>query len=223
MKKLILGTLASAFLLSNASAEIKSTFTKEDVTKHVSSWSQEAKDATSFMLSKYGTPTGVTADMLVWNNVKPFKRSIVYRETVDHSFPMPHKDVLEHFIDYKVTDAQKVEDLWNFDGSVMLERTKGEMSARCDKEEANILALNLADQIVQGKTSVTDARMEYGRQIMAMKEGSPKELTQKLVFTPVQTSSGDMDQPIMDKLKSETTKQAQEAPLESSEDAQIVE
>jgi hypothetical protein len=33
---------------------------------------------------------------------------------------------------------------------VIVERTKGELSARCEGEEANFLAINLAHQIVTG-------------------------------------------------------------------------
>jgi hypothetical protein len=211
MKHFILSSLVIAFSASMAQAEIPKSYTKDEVLKHVSSWSKEAKDAAAFMINKYGVPSGVTPAMVVWNDVKPFKRSVLYKEAVVHKFPMEHKDVLEHFIDYKITDAKKVMEIWNFDGSVILERTKGEMSARCDREEANVLALNLADQIATGKTSVESARMEYGRQIMALKDGSPKELTQKLVFTPASSAAGDADMPIMDQLKkSDSKKQAQE-------------
>jgi hypothetical protein len=207
MKKILTGLMLMS-LGATATAGTAKQMSKEDVKNHVSSWPQESKDAADFMLNKYGTPTGVTENMVVWENVKPFKRSILYKEAVQHDFPMAHKDVLEHFIDYKAPDAQKVAEIWKFDGSVILERTKGEMSARCDKEEANLLALNLANQIVEGKTSVEKARMEYARQIMAMKEGKPEQLTQKLVFTPA-ASSGDKDRPVMDQLK-KNSKQAQE-------------
>jgi hypothetical protein len=53
------------------------------------------------MIGKYGQPQGAMADMLVWNNSGAWKRTIVYRDTVAHSFPTPHPDLLEQFIDYK--------------------------------------------------------------------------------------------------------------------------
>ena len=46
----------------------------------------------------------------------------------------------------------EVLDLARFDGSVIVERTRGEIGARCDKEEMNYLALNLAHDIVTGAT-----------------------------------------------------------------------
>ncbi len=208
MKLTLSASLLTLALSLPALAGPTKAISKEDLKKHVSGWSKEAEEASDFMFKKYGSPNGMTPEMVVWTEVKPFKRSILYKEPVTHKFPMEHKDVLEHFIDYKAPEAQKVAELWQFDGSVILERTKGEMSARCDKEAANILALNLADDIVNGKRSVEEARMEYGRQIMALKDGNPMEITQKLVFSPT-SSAGDQDQPIMDKIKKET-KQAQE-------------
>lgn len=50
---------------------------------------------------------------------------------------MPHKDMLLQVIAYEVP-ADKFDDLAAFDGSVIAERTRGEIAARCDKEAANI-------------------------------------------------------------------------------------
>lgn len=54
-------------------------------------------------------------------------------EEIDHSFPMPHKDVLLQVINYRVP-PDKFDDLAEYDGSVIVERTKGEIAARCDGE-----------------------------------------------------------------------------------------
>jgi hypothetical protein len=66
-----------------------------------------------------------------------------------HNFPAPHTDSVESFIDYRVP-VQKFTPLAEFDGSVIAERTAGEVSARCHDEQANFLALNLRDDIVTG-------------------------------------------------------------------------
>ena len=69
------------------------------------------------------------------------------------------------------------------------------MSARCDKEGANFLALNLADEIARGRRTVEDARRMYAEQIMAMKAGRPAPYTERLLFTPMRGSSMDPDRP----------------------------
>jgi len=89
--------------------------------------------------------------------------------------------------------------LAHYDGSVIVERTKGEISARCDKEGANFLALNLANDIVKGNKSVEEARKSYGEAMMQMMQGSPPESTQKLTFDVPEANVGDSDEAIIDK------------------------
>jgi hypothetical protein len=57
--------------------------------------------------------------------------------------------------------------LARYDGSVIVERTKGEISARCDKEEMNFLAINLGNDVVTGKKDVDAARKFYADTAMA--------------------------------------------------------
>jgi hypothetical protein len=70
-------------------------------------------------------------------------------EEIPHDFPMPHKDMLYQAIAYKI-DPDEADKLLQYDGSVILERTKGMIAARCDKEEANFLAINLAHEVALG-------------------------------------------------------------------------
>jgi hypothetical protein len=56
---------------------------------------------------------------------------------------------VESVIDYRVPPEQ-FSALAAFDGSVIAERTAGEVSARCHDEQANFLALNLMHDIVTG-------------------------------------------------------------------------
>jgi len=146
------------------------------------------------MVEKYGQPAEETATMLVWHNTGPWKRTIISKEAVQHDFPMPHPDVMEQVINYKVP-PDKFDDLAMYDGSVIVERTKGELSARCDKEGANFLALNLANDIVTGKQTVSGARAEYARQIKAMMGGQPAPYTERLKFDVPSGNVGYADSP----------------------------
>jgi hypothetical protein len=159
--------------------------------KMMSGWPQASKDAVAFMTNKYGPPAAMTAEMATWGKTGPWKRTVVYSKEYPHEFPMHHTDVMQQWIDYKAP-PEMYDDLAMYDGSVVLERTSGEISARCDKEGANFLALNLANEIVNGKRSVDDARKMYGEQIMKMKAKQPAPYTQKLMFTPM-TGTGDPD------------------------------
>lgn len=159
-------------------------------------WSQPSKKAFKDMVDKYGQPDSVTDEMAIWNDNGPWARTIVYGEAVDHHFPMPHKDVLEQFVYYEVP-TDKYDEIAEYDGSVILERTKGEISARCDMEGANFLAINLAKEIADGKITVEEARQKYGEEIRAMKQGNPTKYTQRLLFDPMsQQAAADPGEPL---------------------------
>ncbi len=165
------------------------------VMKMTSSWPHASRDAIAFMTKKYGGPAAVTADMAVWGRTGPWKRTVVYRAEFPHEFPGHHTDVMQQWVDYKAQPGM-YDELAMYDGSVVLERTSGEISARCDKEAANFLALNLADEIARGKRSVEDARMMYGQQIMAMKAMKSAPYTEKLMFSSMMKGTNDPDQPV---------------------------
>ncbi len=162
----------------------------------LASWPAKSQEVARKVIAKYGQPNEVTASMMIWHNNGPWKRTVLYREEVPHNFPMPHTDLLEQFIDYRVPVA-KFSDLAAYDGSVIAERTKGVMSARCDKEEMNFLALNLANDIVTGKRSVADARKFYAETAMAFMKGQMSPYTQSLQFQMPKGNVGDPDQPAM--------------------------
>ena len=156
-------------------------------------WSKASKMAVKMMKKKYGEPTEKTAHMMMWKDNGPWKKTVVYAKEVKHDFPMPHTDVMEQFVEYKVP-ADKFDDLAMFDGSVVCNRTAGKMSARCDKEEANMLALNLANDIVNGKKDVKSARDYYAKTIKELINGGKPEYTQKLLFDATSMNAGFADE-----------------------------
>jgi hypothetical protein len=111
---------------------------------------------------------------------------------VPHNFPAPHTDYLEQFINYRVPIGM-YSPLAEYDGSVMVERTKGEMSARCGGTAMNFVAINLAHDIVTGKRSVADARAEYSRLYQAYKNGEKPPYTQSFQFEVSTEDAGDLD------------------------------
>lgn len=165
-----------------------------DINKHMQGWPDASKKAARATVEKYGMPDGITDTMLVWQDTGPFKRTIVYKQAVDHRFPMPHKDVLEQTIDYDVP-VEMADDLALYDGSVIIDRTRGELSARCDVEGANILALNLADDIVTNRKTVQQARDTYARSILEMKQGDPPAIASRLMFDLKQGDTTSPDRP----------------------------
>ncbi|MBA2647117.1 MAG: hypothetical protein H0U81_09985 [Pyrinomonadaceae bacterium] len=79
------------------------------------------------------------------------------------------------------------------DGSVIVERTKGEVSARCDMEAANILALNLMNDIVTGKCDAEKAREIYSEVTGAYVLNQPAPYAEKLQFEVPSGDTADAD------------------------------
>jgi hypothetical protein len=78
----------------------------------------------------------------------------------------------QSFIDYRVP-PEKITPLAEFDGSVVVERTAGEVSARCHDEQANFLALNLMQDVVTDRRTVADARAYYAKEFLDARRGQP--------------------------------------------------
>jgi hypothetical protein len=156
-------------------------------------WPEVPRNVANEMITKYGQPDGVTPSRLIWENRGPWREIIVYRNEVQHNFPTPHTDVLEQVINYQVP-AELFDELAAYDGSVIVERTRGTMAARCDKEAANFLALNLAHDIVTGEKTVEEARAAYAQAVAALQRGERPLYTQGLQFRPpVARAAGDPD------------------------------
>lgn len=113
-----------------------------------------------------------------------------------HDFPSHHTDSLEQFIDYKVP-IDKYSTLAEFDGSVIAERTKGELSARCGGTSMNFVAINLAHDVVTGKRTVAEAREEYMRLYQAYKKGEKPPYAQSFQFPLPKGDTGDRDRPTL--------------------------
>jgi hypothetical protein len=197
MKRVLKLTMGIALFLAIQSisySQGKSKVSNGETKQILSAWSGKPKEVADEMIKKYGNPNEATPSMLIWYNNGPWKKSILSKEEVPHDFPKAHTDLLQQFLDYK-TPIDKFDDLAQYDGSVIVERTKGEISARCDKEEMNFLALNLANDVATGKKTVDEARQYYAKAAMAFMKGEKDPYTQGLKFTVSHGNTGDKDMP----------------------------
>lgn len=161
----------------------------------LSSWAGSPKEGANTVISKYGLPQEATISRLIWYNNGPWKRTIVYRKTVPHNFPKPHVDFLEQTINYR-TPINMFDDIAKYDGSVYPDRTRGEVSTKCDKEAMNFLSLNLFHEIITGKRTVEEARKFYGQTAARFMQNIPSSYTQEFLFPP-QRNTKDPDVPII--------------------------
>ena len=158
---------------------------------NLSSWPEASRMAVKEINDKYGKPDGATKDELIWLKRGVWKKICINKKETKHSFPIEHTDMMQTTISYKVP-TEIMDELGKFDGSVTFDRTQGTMSARCDKEGNNFLALNLANDIITGKKSVEEARKAYGDIVKEKMNGANPLYMQKLTFA-VQENTADPD------------------------------
>lgn len=156
----------------------------------LSHWESKPLEGAKAIIQKYGYPQEASMSKLIWYNNGPWKRTVVNRNTVPHNFPTPHVDFLEQTIDYRVP-IYLYDEIAAYDGSVYLDRTRGEASAKCDKEEMNFLALNLLNDIVKGQCNIQNAKMFYASTAERfIKYGITTPYTEGLLF-PKQYNTAD--------------------------------
>ncbi len=163
------------------------------ISPSISEWPGDAREAAQLVVDQYGEPDEVSASQVVWHKPGPWKRIVATREVHDHNFPAPHLDSVESVIDYRFP-ADKARDAYLFDGSVVIDRTRGEVSARCHDEQANFLALNLMHDIATGAKTMRQARDYYAKEFLDYRRKKPTPYMEKLRFTPPRSGTADPDE-----------------------------
>jgi hypothetical protein len=158
----------------------------------LAAWPIETRALATQLTTKYGKPAETSAGRLVWNGNKPWKRTVLYREEVQHNFPMRHKAVLEQSVNYKVP-LPKIRELAEYNGSITVSKLLGEISVRSESEESNILTLNIADDIIKGERSVQQALAFHAQVIRGKMTGERGAYLEKLKFTPPATNAETAD------------------------------
>jgi hypothetical protein len=162
-----------------------------DASTVIKAWPEDARTVTAALIEKYGPADEVTPTLVTWHNRGPWTKIVASKVATPHNFPFPHGDIVENFTEYKVPPDFFAK-LADFDGSVTASRTRGLLSARCHDEEANHLAVNLAHDIIVGRTTVAQARQTYVDTMLAFREHKPTPYMHELQFKP-QASAGDPD------------------------------
>jgi hypothetical protein len=150
--------------------------------ENMKGWPMASQMAVKEQTALYGKPNEMTATMAVWHNNGPWTKTVVTNMESQHHFPKSHMDCMEQSVSFRVP-LDMYDELAEFDGSVTVDRTQGTLAARCDKEENNFLALNLAYDVVMKKKTVEQARMAYGEMIKQAMAGNKPEYMKKIMFS----------------------------------------
>lgn len=206
MRTLIAGFVAGTLLFATndtmAQATPKDPGTRPSAAMHdhdlqatIKGWPTKPKEQVMLMQKKYGEPQIVSEHMVAWKDSGPFMFTKIIDKELPHDFPVVHTDFMEQGVAYKVP-AEKVGDLAMYDGSIIVDRTKGCLSARCDVEAHNMLALNLAHDVITGKRTPEAARMHFANVVAKEMKGEKDPYLEKLLFTPESGDTGDKDMPV---------------------------
>jgi hypothetical protein len=171
----------------------RSTVSLAEAERIIEAWPGPQQNVARQMLEKYGPPNEATGTKLFWYDNKPWKRTTLTAESTMHNWPTVHSDFLTQTIDYRVPTSMYGL-IAEFDGSVIPDRTRGELSARCDSEAANVLGLNMAYEIVTGKRTVEDARKTSAENTVAYNLGRKAPYAERLLFDIPQGGTEDLDE-----------------------------
>jgi hypothetical protein len=166
-----------------AASQTPSAEAQSWATKHLAGWPQRSQRLGAQLVTKYGPPAEASDRQITWYANGPWKRTTLYREETPHNFANAHKDVLEQTINYRVP-LDKLAPLAQFNGSLVVNRTRGELASISDGEDTNFLALNVADELVKGDRDVEQAMTYYAQLIRARMIKEPERDLQTLTFTP---------------------------------------
>ena len=164
----------------------------QDVRGVIESWPDAPKQVAEKLLDSYGAPHEITPTKLFWYETGPWSRMELTADEALHNFPTPHTDFFTQYVRYPVPPA-KASELVAFDGSTLIDRTTGEIGARCDHEAYNTLTLNLAMEIIEGRRTVDDARRLYAESASAYAMGREAPYADGLLFTPPAGDTADPD------------------------------
>jgi hypothetical protein len=171
--------------------------TQAEVDAIIENWPPAPKKMAQDMVEQYGLANEATPTLLIWHDSGPWKRTIVTSDETAHEFPTPHTDFISQTISYDVP-VEKLPELAKFDGSLIVYRTAGQVTASCDNEAANFLAVNVMHDIVAGKLTAQEARKEFGEQQAAWLVNREAPYTEGIRFAqPTESQTGYLDEPVM--------------------------
>jgi hypothetical protein len=152
--------------------------------KVAAGWADNGRLAALALIEKYGPPDEVHSAHLVWTNRGP------WRTTVVRDLPPPYAGaktaelgVVEQTVEYPLRPDQ-ADVLAAFGRTLKANTLTGEITARSDNENINFLRVNLADEMLNGRLTVDQAREAYERILALESAGKTTGYLGGLRFAP---------------------------------------
>ena len=145
----------------------------------IADWPDRSRALAESLIQQYGIPDEATPSSLSWREREPWSRVRVERDALDPERPT---GVLQA-VSYEVP-LRRWRALGWFGRGVDYDPVAKELVARTGSEATNLLALNLADEIVRGKRTAEEARAFFDETASLAVSGKSSPYMKRLLFRP---------------------------------------
>lgn len=135
------------------------------------------------MIAKYGQPTESLDDRLVWLDNGSWKKTVVYREAASGRVFNRNKGRLEQSVAYRMPH-ERLDALTRYDKHIESDPEESRLTTRGDSESDNFLALNLADDVINGRRSPHEAATFRTKLSRMASSGKSSSYLDGLMFVP---------------------------------------
>ena len=146
----------------------------------VGAWPPVSAMAARRLMARYGAPDEIHADWLVWNENRPWKRTVV-RIMTPLDTHAEDRGIVEQTVEYPLTGRQAAV-LKAFDPRLSYESAGRELGSYSEREEVNFLRLNLANDIVNRRMTPDQARALFAQILRLEAAGKSSSYLQVLHF-----------------------------------------
>lgn len=155
-------------------------------------WSSVPALAARRLMEQYGAPDELRLGRMVWNEARPWKR-IEVRDLTPR-YGGEEQGVVAQTVVYPL-DLEQERAVKSFDGKLAYDRPSLELTAYADREEVNILRLNLASEVARRVTSPEEARADFVKILALEAAGKSSPYMLDLRFMPKLRSSAPQPPP----------------------------
>lgn len=119
------------------------------------------------LLKRYGRPDSATRKTRTWKNILGVSRVTVKDESILHKSPARHHDYVYSTAKIRVTPKVQRR-LVNSSGSIIVDRLKGEVTARCHSVTKNAVTLSFVKDLTKDRLNRSAGYYprEYKRRIL---------------------------------------------------------
>lgn len=146
----------------------------------IAGWPAQPRALASVFLERLGRPDRATPSRMVWADRQPWSEVVVFRDPMTSARPAH----LLEAVAYGAVSRARRREFAALGLGTAYDPDTGELSARTNGEATNLLALNLADEVLRGRRSAADARLFYDSTLGLALSGKSSPYMSRLLFRP---------------------------------------